>query len=92
MHRAGLRHPSIDNPRELREAQEAAVDAIHVESVDDQDASNRNLFPSGDDSNRNLGVDSYPSLQSAGLQYTSQISGYASGRRVNRVHSQHALP
>ena len=62
MHRAGLHHPSIDNPLEFREAQEAAVEAIQVESLDDQDSSNRNLFPSGDDSNRNLGVDSYPSL------------------------------
>ena len=92
MHRAGLHRPSIDNPRELWEVEEAMAEAIHVESVDDQDASNHNLFPSSEDSNRNLGVDNYPSLQSAGLQYTSQITGYASGYRLNRVHSQHAFP
>ena len=66
MHRAGLSRPSIDHPRELREAAEAAAEAIHIESVDDQDSSNRYLNPDAEDSNRNLG-DNFLSLQSAGL-------------------------
>ena len=34
MHRAGLSHAGIDNPRELREIVEAAAEAIQLESVE----------------------------------------------------------
>ena len=94
MHRAGLSHAGIDNPRELREIVEAAAEAVQLESVEnDFDSSNRQLnAPSEEDSNRNMVIDNYPSIQSGGLHYTSQLAGYGSGHRSNRLHYTSSVP